>query len=80
MRLGETDISQKEDCIRYPDGDEECSAPPQDIPVEKFLKNRLHSASQKKNDIALVRLQWAAQLSDSKFVYLRNTIIQSLMD
>nr|XP_029718133.1 phenoloxidase-activating factor 3-like [Aedes albopictus] len=65
VRLGETDISQKEDCIRYPDGDEECSAPPQDIPVEKFMKNRLHSASQKKNDIALVRLQWAAQLSDS---------------
>lgn len=64
VRLGETDLSQRIDCNRFPDGSKECADPPQDIPVEKFIRHR-YSASRKKNDIALVRLQWAAQLNDN---------------
>lgn len=64
VRLGETDLSQDVDCNQYPGEEEDCADPPQDIPVDKFLR-RKYSASQKKNDIALVRLKYAAQLSDS---------------
>ncbi|XP_062551484.1 CLIP domain-containing serine protease HP8-like [Armigeres subalbatus] len=64
VRLGETDLSKKEDCKVYPDGEKECADPPQDIPVERFIRHK-YSASRKKNDIALVKLERPAQLNDN---------------
>lgn len=54
------------DCIKYIDGEEECAEPPQDILAEKFIKHPKYSPSQKKNDIALIKLASPAQLNDSK--------------
>nr|XP_029718115.1 phenoloxidase-activating factor 3-like [Aedes albopictus] len=65
VRLGETDLSKAIDCITYVDGEEECADPPQDILAEKFIHHPKYSISQKRNDIALVRLASAAQMNEN---------------
>ncbi|EAT33588.1 AAEL014140-PA [Aedes aegypti] len=65
VRLGETDLSTPIDCIKYIDGEEECAEPPQDILAEKFIKHPKYSPSQKKNDIALIKLASPALLNDN---------------
>nr|XP_029714775.1 phenoloxidase-activating factor 3-like [Aedes albopictus] len=65
VRLGETDLSKAIDCITYIDGEEECADPPQDILAEKFIHHPKYSISQKRNDIALVRLASAAQMNEN---------------
>lgn len=63
-RVGETDLSNDIDC-NYAQGEKDCAEKYQDISVHQFIKHNQYSASQKKNDIALVKLSHPAQLNDN---------------
>ncbi|XP_062551485.1 CLIP domain-containing serine protease HP8-like [Armigeres subalbatus] len=65
VRLGETDLSTAIDCVKFIDGEEDCADAPQDIVVEKFIGHPKYSSSQKKNDIALLKLKTSAQFNDN---------------
>lgn len=63
-RLGETDLSTPIDC-NYAMGEKDCADKYQDISVARFIKHKQYSTSQKKNDIALVKLSKPVKLNDN---------------
>ncbi|XP_065079923.1 CLIP domain-containing serine protease HP8-like [Ochlerotatus camptorhynchus] len=64
VRVGETDLSTEIDC-NHAQSEEDCAEKYQDISVAQFIKHKLYSTSQKKNDIALVKLSKPAQMNDN---------------
>lgn len=65
VRVGETDLSTPIDCNDAAEGQEDCADPYQDIRVAEFIKHENYSSSNKKNDIALIKLASPAQLNHS---------------
>lgn len=58
--MGEHDISKERDCES--DG-KNCLDPVQDIDIEKAIKHAAYDSVKKTNDIALVRMKLAADLT-----------------
>ncbi|XP_065079919.1 kallikrein-8-like [Ochlerotatus camptorhynchus] len=64
VRVGETDLSKPIDC-NYAQGEVDCADPFQDIKVARFIRHQKYSASKRKNDIALIKLEHPAKLNDN---------------
>lgn len=59
VRLGEYDIATEKDC----DKDNKCLDPVQDIEIEKLIKHPKYDTRKKINDIALLKLKTAADVT-----------------
>uniref|UniRef100_A0A182IUB1 Uncharacterized protein n=1 Tax=Anopheles atroparvus TaxID=41427 RepID=A0A182IUB1_ANOAO len=64
VRLGEYDLSRSIDCDMR---GEVCAPTPQDIVVEREIMHEDYSPRRKQNDIALLRLAYAASINDNVF-------------
>ncbi|XP_036329630.1 CLIP domain-containing serine protease 2-like [Rhagoletis pomonella] len=65
VRLGEHNINVTVDCELDELGEEHCLAPPQDVGIEKLIKQPGYSATNYNNDIALLRLERRISFSSS---------------
>lgn len=64
VRLGEHDLTTNPDCTTFEEPHEVvCQDPVQDIPVENYFRHPAYSSTLKVNDIALVLLKTAADLT-----------------
>ncbi|XP_055541807.1 phenoloxidase-activating factor 3-like [Wyeomyia smithii] len=64
VRVGELDLSKEIDC-NIVENEMDCADPPQDIKVVKITRHPSHSQRDKKNDIALLRLERPVAFSHS---------------
>uniref|UniRef100_A0A182ITB3 Uncharacterized protein n=1 Tax=Anopheles atroparvus TaxID=41427 RepID=A0A182ITB3_ANOAO len=62
VRLGEFELNRTIDCDLR---NEACAAAPQNIPVEREIMHLDYSPRRKQNDIALLRLAYAASINDN---------------
>lgn len=70
VRLGEHDLSSELDCNTEDDEVPRCNPPIQDIGVEKLIPHELYNTPRYANDIGLVRLSKAPDMTKGKIVKL----------